>query len=66
MNLIYNLYLKLINTVLDNIRCYARDSGFLNKIEFIARDESFNLVTIYNKIIESDTIELVDLIPSNK
>ncbi len=62
MNLIYNFHFKLINAILDNIRCHTKDSNIISKIEFVSKGGGFNPVTIYDKIIESDIIELVDLI----
>ncbi len=62
MELTYNFYFKLINAILDNVRCHTSDLGFRNEIEFISKGGGYNPVTIYDKIIESDIIELINLI----
>ncbi|PIM95376.1 Histidinol phosphatase [Candidatus Hodgkinia cicadicola] len=62
MELTYSFYFKLINAILDNVRCHTSDLRLNNEIEFISKGNGYNPVTIYDKIIESDIIELINLI----
>ncbi|PIM95701.1 Histidinol phosphatase [Candidatus Hodgkinia cicadicola] len=62
VNRIHKFYFKLINSVLDNIRCHTKDLSIFNRIDFVSKGKGFNPVTIYDKVIENDLIELADLI----
>ncbi len=64
MKLTYNIYFKLINAILVNDKCHINDSKLPNGIGFISKDNSYNPILIYDKIIENGVIELINLIIS--
>ncbi len=58
----YIFYFELISFIFDIIVRYTKNIDFVNKIRYISKDKSFNPVTFYDKIIESNMIEVINLI----
>ncbi|WP_192573116.1 hypothetical protein [Candidatus Hodgkinia cicadicola] len=58
MKLTYNFYLKIINTVRITLNVNTNGLGFVNEIDVGSECDGNNLVTAYDKIIESDIFEV--------